>query len=281
MPASILLHGLGIFVLFSLRFPPPRLETVPPVSRLTLILPGVGDVPRPAPMTRVPARPFRPLPPPPRQVPRLAAELPAAPVLEMPRPSLPEVDLPPTIPPPPLKTDNLAEAHFVATAPPSKVAVRAAGFGSIDTPTQRPPRGTLPASGAFDSVRSAERAPVQRSHVEVASAGFGDTVVAAPTPAISQPAALPVLKPVEIVSKPRPAYTDEARHLQIEGEVLVEVVFSASGEARVVRVLRGLGHGLDESAIAAARDIRFHPAQRGGAAVDSSAVVHIVFQLAY
>jgi TonB family protein len=122
---------------------------------------------------------------------------------------------------------------------------------------------------------------VQRSHVEVASAGFGDTVVAAPTPAISQPAALPVLKPVEIVSKPRPAYTDEARHLQIEGEVLVEVVFSASGEARVVRVLRGLGHGLDESAIAAARDIRFHPAQRGGAAVDSSAVVHIVFQLAY
>jgi TonB family protein len=89
------------------------------------------------------------------------------------------------------------------------------------------------------------------------------------------------LTPVEILSKPRPAYTEEARRLQIEGEALVEVLFAASGEARVVRVMRGLGHGLDEAAVAAARGIRFRPAQREGGSVDSSAVVHIVFQLAY
>jgi hypothetical protein len=45
-------------------------------------------------------------------------------------------------------------------------------------------------------------------------------------------------------------------------------------------VVRGLGHGLDENAVAAAQAIRFRPAARDGAAVDSTALVHIVFQLA-
>ena len=86
---------------------------------------------------------------------------------------------------------------------------------------------------------------------------------------------------VEIVAKPRPVYSAEARRLGIEGEVLVEVMFLATGEARVVRVTRGLGHGLDEAAVEAARAIRFKPAMRGGQPADSAAVVHIQFQLAY
>lgn len=57
--------------------------------------------------------------------------------------------------------------------------------------------------------------------------------------------------------------------------------FDAEGDARMVRVVRGLGHGLDETAIAAARGIRFRPAERNGAPIDSAAIVHIVFQLAY
>lgn len=88
------------------------------------------------------------------------------------------------------------------------------------------------------------------------------------------------LTPVEIVSKPKPRYTDEARSKKIEGEVLLEIQFSASGEARVLRLVRGLGYGLDENAVAAALGIRFHPATRNGGAVDSAAVVHILFQLA-
>ena len=59
------------------------------------------------------------------------------------------------------------------------------------------------------------------------------------------------------------------------------MIFAATGEARVLGVVRGLGHGLDESAAAAARAIRFRPAERGGEAVDFKAIVHIVFQLAY
>ncbi len=86
---------------------------------------------------------------------------------------------------------------------------------------------------------------------------------------------------MEILDKPRPSYSEEARRLNLEGEVVLEVMFESSGEAKVLRVVHGLGHGLDESAIAAARQIHFRPAQRDGIAVDSSAVVHILFQLAY
>jgi hypothetical protein len=49
----------------------------------------------------------------------------------------------------------------------------------------------------------------------------------------------------------------------------------------VNRVVRGLGHGLDEAAVAAANKMRFKPAQRSGQAIDSTAIVHVVFQLAY
>jgi TonB family protein len=86
--------------------------------------------------------------------------------------------------------------------------------------------------------------------------------------------------PVEITYKPNPVYTDEARSLKLEGEVLLEVSFSANGSLHVNRVVRGLGHGLDEAAIAAANKMRFKPAQRAGQPVDSTAIVHVVFQIA-
>ena len=91
----------------------------------------------------------------------------------------------------------------------------------------------------------------------------------------------PPTTPVEITSKPNPAYTQEARQLKLEGEVLLEVEFGANGQLHVNRVVRGLGHGLDESAVAAADLIRFKPAQRNGTPVDSTAIVHVIFRLAY
>jgi TonB family protein len=86
--------------------------------------------------------------------------------------------------------------------------------------------------------------------------------------------------PVEIVSKPRPVYTDEARDRRIEGEVVLEVVFVATGQLRVLRVLDGLGHGLDEAAVAAAKKIEFTPARRDGRPVDHTATLRVVFRLA-
>ncbi len=85
---------------------------------------------------------------------------------------------------------------------------------------------------------------------------------------------------VEIIFKPKPVYTDEARNLQLEGEVLLEVMFGANGELHVNRVVHGLGHGLDEAAVSAANKIKFKPAQHNGSSVDSTAIVHVTFQLA-
>jgi protein TonB len=126
--------------------------------------------------------------------------------------------------------------------------------------------------GAIPSNQAVTRTQITTGH-------FGDASTATATS--RRASDVPISSAAEILVKPRPAYTDEARRLQIQGEVLLEVLFAASGEARVLRTMRGLGHGLDENAVSAARAIQFRPAQRGDAAVDSTAVVHIIFQLAY
>jgi TonB family protein len=85
--------------------------------------------------------------------------------------------------------------------------------------------------------------------------------------------------PVEITFKPKPDYTDEGRKQKINGEVRLEVLFKSDGRAHVVRVLQGLGYGLDEQAVKAAEQIKFTPALREGQPVDSTALVHIIFEL--
>src|SRR5450631_3013094 len=115
----------------------------------------------------------------------------------------------------------------------------------------------------------------------VATGGFGSEQVVHGGPKIAPVDSGPASTPVEITFKPNPVYTEEARSLKLEGEVLLEVSFSANGTLHVNRVVRGLGHGLDEAAIAAANKIRFKPALRAGQPVDSTAVVHVTFQMAY
>ena len=109
-------------------------------------------------------------------------------------------------------------------------------------------------------------------------AGFG-TRYAAPEARRTAVANSPTT-PVEILFKPRPEYTEQGRKLKIDGEVRLEVEFSTRGQARVLRVLQGLGYGLDEQAVKAAEQIKFKPALHEGQPVDSTAVVHIIFQLA-
>ncbi|OFW40683.1 MAG: hypothetical protein A3F70_09275 [Acidobacteria bacterium RIFCSPLOWO2_12_FULL_67_14] len=90
----------------------------------------------------------------------------------------------------------------------------------------------------------------------------------------------PTELPLEILSKPTPAYTDEARAMKIEGEVVLDVEFGAAGDVRVLRVVRGLGHGLDESAMRAVQSIRFKPALRNGQPVETRTTLNIIFRLA-
>jgi len=115
----------------------------------------------------------------------------------------------------------------------------------------------------------------------VQTAGFGSQEIAQNTPHVQHVDAGPPATAVEITFKPNPLYTNEARSLKLEGEVLLEVMFGANGQLQVNRVVKGLGHGLDEAAIAAANKMRFKPAMRNGQPLDSTAIVHVVFQLAY
>lgn len=143
-------------------------------------------------------------------------------------------------------------------------------------------RGVVASTGFGNDVATGDgnaRANVTRGTVR--QAGFGGSDPAAAAPVKPKPAEVaPRLTPAEVLSKPTPVYTEEARKLRIEGEVLLEVVFEASGKLHVNRVIRGLGHGLDDAAIRAAEQIRFKPAVRDGQPADSSAILHIVFQLA-
>ncbi len=88
-----------------------------------------------------------------------------------------------------------------------------------------------------------------------------------------------VTSSLQILSKPTPTYSAEARDLRTQGDVVLEVVFRADGFVDVVRVVSGLGHGLDEAAIAAAKRIRFMPAKSDEQAVDFPARLRIEFRL--
>ena len=60
---------------------------------------------------------------------------------------------------------------------------------------------------------------------------------------------------------PDPLYSDEARKTKLQGSVMLSVLVGADGRAQEVRILSGIGLGLDENAIAAVRNWQFIPAK--------------------
>jgi TonB family protein len=143
-------------------------------------------------------------------------------------------------------------------------------------------KGTVASADFGNGVATGGQGDGRRSgRGNVQTSGFGSQEVAQNTPHVQRVDSGPATTSVEITFKPNPVYTDEARNLKLEGEVLLEVQFGANGQVHVNRVVRGLGHGLDEAAVAAANKMRFKPAMRFGQAMDSTAVVHVMFQLAY
>jgi len=85
--------------------------------------------------------------------------------------------------------------------------------------------------------------------------------------------------PPKVLYSPLPAYTQEARHARIEGIILMQVVIRKDGQVANVRVLQGLGYGLDESAIETiSRDWRFAPGTLEGGPVDVQANIEVSFR---
>jgi TonB family protein len=158
-------------------------------------------------------------------------------------------------------------------------ATATSGFDAETSGSAMPARSAARAStGAFGDSKAISK-PVRLPASKV-YAGFDPQTAAAAVAAHSPSPQFSVMRTIlEILHKPRPAYTEEARKLGIEGDVVLEVWFGANGLVRVGRVLRGLGHGLDEQAARAATDILFRPATERGQPVDTRATVRIEFQL--
>jgi TonB family protein len=155
-------------------------------------------------------------------------------------------------------------------------AVAAAGFGSAAPQARTVDRGAAVAAAGFGSATPQARADGANRRDDVRAGGFDLKPKAAAVTAQPQKA---IDKPVEILFKPEPSYSDEAKLRRIEGTVTLELEFGATGEIRVLRVVQGLGYGLDEAAEQAAKRIRFKPAQADGRAVDYRATVHISFRI--
>jgi len=142
-------------------------------------------------------------------------------------------------------------------------------------------KGTIASADFGNGIATGGKGDGRSGGAGVSTGGFGSEQVVHGGPKIAQADSGPATTPVEITFKPQPVYTDEARSLKLEGEVLLEVMFNANGTLHVNRVVRGLGHGLDEAAIGAANKMRFKPALRMGQPTDSTAIVHVTFQMAY
>ncbi len=84
---------------------------------------------------------------------------------------------------------------------------------------------------------------------------------------------------LKIISKPQPQYTEEARKNQISGTVRLKVIFNSNGSVGSITAVSGLGYGLTEKAIAAARNIRFEPQLKNGVPTSISKTIEYNFNL--
>jgi len=205
-----------------------------------------------------------------------------------------------TFEPPPV-VDRAGFDAPAARAPAKTPVTTSVGAFDQAAAATRPQPGSDRPNLVTDAGFGAAMAPAgpRAASRPVADAGFGSSAPAAGRPQVAQvvrttdfdaqpaqPGPRAAAKeprvdvPLEILSKPTPEYTEEARTLRIEGDVVLEVSFSATGDVHVLRIVRGLGHGLDESATRAAQGMRFKPAQSSGRPIDFRTTVHIIFRLA-
>ena len=88
-----------------------------------------------------------------------------------------------------------------------------------------------------------------------------------------------VTKKAVIKSKPEPGFTEGARKFEVTGVVRLRAILSKTGEMTNISVVKSLPHGLTEKSIAAARRIKFEPAQKDGRAVSQYVVLEYNYNI--
>jgi|HubBroStandDraft_1064217.scaffolds.fasta_scaffold51125_2 TonB family protein len=143
-------------------------------------------------------------------------------------------------------TNARSRVHLVSTAP-AKIDAPAVA-APADTTTDDTPRFTIAIGAACDTCKGV--APPD------ATPPRDDDVAPIPEQAVDGQARL--------VRGVAPAYPDTARADGLEGDVHLELVVGTSGAVENASVTRGMGKGLDEAALSAARQFRFAPATKAG-----------------
>ena len=83
----------------------------------------------------------------------------------------------------------------------------------------------------------------------------------------------------QLIYQVEPEFSEEARKAKVAGNVLVTLVVDTTGHPQRVRVLRGIGMGLDEKAIEAVKQYRFKPAMEGSKPVPVEVNIDVNFQI--
>jgi TonB family protein len=125
----------------------------------------------------------------------------------------------------------------------------------------------FPASPA--NARLRQDAETLRAHLE--SVSQSDVPLVYPGDAVTTRA--------QIVSKPEPLYTDEARQRGETGTIRLRMVLCFDGRVRNIMVLKGLGYGLTDMALRAARAIKFTPATKDGRPVSQFVTIEYHFNI--
>jgi protein TonB len=172
-----------------------------------------------------------------------------------PRP-LPKANPPPTAPPPP------------AAAPPQAPRPAAAALAAM------PDLGISMSGGTGPGI--AVPAPQAAAAAQPTSKAVDAPKAAAPKPADDCTEEPIKPKPLGAV---QPAYTEAARSAGVEGKVRVQLTVDETGAVSAASVMSGLGYGLDEAAVAAAKRMKFNPGTRCGRPVASRFVVSMRFAL--
>ncbi len=94
----------------------------------------------------------------------------------------------------------------------------------------------------------------------------------------SSPSGRSITPPV-LIFQVDPEFSEEARKAKYQGTVLLAIEIDTSGHPANLRILQGLGMGLDEKAIQAVSRWRFRPGLQNGKPAVTSATVQVTFRL--
>ncbi len=85
--------------------------------------------------------------------------------------------------------------------------------------------------------------------------------------------------PPKVVHRVEPKYTREALEAKLRGTVLLSAIIGTDGRASDIKVVRGLGMGLDEKAIECLAQWRFTPGTQSGAPIAAKVSIEMNFRL--